>query len=111
MSLCSFNRLGLDLEKAFLNVEITQGQRDLLRFLWVCDVQSKSVNVIVLRFTRVVFGLVCSPFILNAVLRNLLAKYEITDPQFHADVLKSLCVDDYASRTERISQEILQPLL
>ena len=69
------------------------------------------MNVIVLRFTRVVFGLVCSPFILNAVLRNLLTKYEIIDPEFVADVLKSLCLDDYASRTERITQEMLQPLL
>lgn len=43
------------------------------------------------------FGLVCSPFILNAVLKNHLTEYEETDPQFVLDVLKPLCVDDYAS--------------
>ena len=92
-------------------MEIIREHRHLLRFLWVDDIESKSLNVIVLRFTRVVFDLVCSNFILNAVLRNLLAKYEFIDPQFVADVLKSLCVDDYASRTERISQEMFQPVL
>ena len=88
--------LVLDLKKTFLNVDITQEQRDLLRFLWVDDIDSKLGNVIVLRFTRVVFGLMCTPFILNAVLRNLLVKYEIIDPEFDADVLESLCVDDFA---------------
>ena len=85
------------MEKAFLNVEIPPEQRDLLRFLWVKDPFSSSPEEVVYRFTRQVFGLVCSPFILNAVLRNHLTKYEETDPQFVFDVLKSLYVDDYAS--------------
>ena len=76
-----------DLEKAFLNVEIRPEQRDLLRFLWVKDPFSSSPEEVVYRFTSLVFGLVCSPFIL---------KYEETDSQFVFDVLKSLYVDDYA---------------
>ena len=92
-----------DLEKAFLNVEITPEQRDLLRFLWIDDPFSISPKEVVLRFTRLVFGLVCSPFILNAVLRNHLTKYEANDPQFVFDVLKSLYVDDYASGEDSVS--------
>ena len=85
-----------DLEKAFLNVEIRPEQRDLLRFLWIKDPFSSSPEEVVYRFTSLVFGLVCCPFILNAVLRNHLTKYEETDSQFVFDVLKSLYVDDYA---------------
>jgi hypothetical protein len=93
-----------DLEKAFLNVEITPDQRDLLRFLWVDDPFTNSPKEIIYRFTRLVFGLVCSPFILNVVLRNHLTKYETSDRQFVFDVLKSLYVDDYASGGESVSE-------
>ena len=51
-----------DLEKAFLNVEVAAEERNLLRFLWFDDVNSSNPEVILLRFTRLVFGLVCSPF-------------------------------------------------
>jgi hypothetical protein len=91
-----------DLEKAFLNVEITPDQRCLLRFLWVDDPFTNSPKEIIYQFTRLVFGLVCSPFILNVVLRNHLTKYETSDPQFVVDVLKSLYVDDCASGGESV---------
>lgn len=93
-----------DLEKTFLNVEITPDQRDLLRFLWVDDPFSNSPIEIMYRFTRLVFGLICSPFILNVVLRNYLTKYETNDPQFVFDVLKSLYVDDYVSGGESVPE-------
>ena len=54
-----------DLEKAFLNVEVKLKDRNLLKFLWIDDVDSLNPEIIKLRFTRLVFGLVCSPFILN----------------------------------------------
>ena len=61
------------------------------------NVDSPSPQVQTLKFNRLVFGLVSSPFILNATLRNHLLKYEGEDPQFVNDVLNSLYVDDYAS--------------
>ena len=86
-----------DLEKAFLNVEVAAEERNLLRFLWLDDVNSSNPEVILLRYTRLVFGLVCSPFILNVTLRNHLAKYESIDPEFVNTVVKALYVDDFAS--------------
>ena len=65
-----------DLETAFPE------DRNLLRFLWIDDVNPLNSEIIKLRFTRLVFGLVCSPFILNVTLRNHLSKYENMDPQF-----------------------------
>ena len=64
-----------DIEKAFLNVEVDEGDRDSLRFLWVDDVASDSPNLVVYRFCRVVFGLNSSPFLLNATLRHHFMKF------------------------------------
>ena len=51
-----------DIEKAFLQIRIRENERDCLRFHW-----SKKVNYDVIkiyRFTRLVFGLNQSPFVL-----------------------------------------------
>ena len=91
-----------DLEKAFLNVEVDPEQRNLLRFLWINDISSSNPEVIIFRFTRLVFGLVCSPFILNVTLRNHLSKYENIDPDFVNTVVRALYVDDFASGKDSV---------
>ena len=55
-----------DIEKVFLMISIKPSDRDSLRFLWYNDLQSREPEVTVLRFTRVVFGVSLSPFLLNA---------------------------------------------
>ncbi len=69
-------------QKAFLNIEIAWQDRDCLRFLWVQDVDSNVVNPVVYRFCRVVFGLNCSPFLLNATLQHHLDSFVDIDPEF-----------------------------
>jgi hypothetical protein len=71
-----------DIEKAFLNIEIAWQDRDCLRFLWVQDVDSNVVNPVTYRFCRVVFGLNCSPFLLNATLQHHLDSFVDIDPKF-----------------------------
>ena len=99
-----FHKVALigDLEKAFLNIEINPEERNLLRFLWIDDINSSNPEVITLRFTRLVFGLVCSPFILNVTLRNHLSKYENIDPSFVDTVVRALYVDDFASGKDSV---------
>ena len=41
---------------------------DFLRFLWVKDPNTEPVELVKLRFTRVVFGVTSSPFLLNATI-------------------------------------------
>ena len=78
-----------DLKKALLNVEVNPEERNLLRFLWTDDIYSSNPEIITLRFVRLVFGLACSPFILNVTLRNHLAKYEDIDPEFVSTVVRA----------------------
>ena len=91
-----------DLGKAFLNVEVNPEQRNLLRFLWISDISSSNPEVIILRFTRLVFGLISSPFIFNVILRNHLSKYEKIDPDFVNTVVRALYVDDFASGKDSV---------
>ena len=63
-----------DLRKAFLQIRIRECERDILRFYWIKNQNVSDTEI--LRFTRLVFGLIQSPFILEAILLSQLSKYE-----------------------------------
>ena len=63
-----------DLRKAFLQIRIRECERDILRFYWIKNQNVSDTEI--LRFTRLVFGLIQSPFILEAILQSHLSKYE-----------------------------------
>ena len=56
-----------DIRKAFLQIRIHESERDALRFLWRADAHSEIETY---RFTRVLFGLAPSPFLLGGVLER-----------------------------------------
>ncbi|MCP4490541.1 MAG: DDE-type integrase/transposase/recombinase [Gammaproteobacteria bacterium] len=60
-----------DVEKAFLQICIKVSDRDVTRFFWYKDPTNPTTenNIKVFRFCRVVFGIVCSPFLLGATLK------------------------------------------
>ena len=57
-----------DLEKAFLQVQLHEKDRDATRFLWLSNPEDTTSNLITYRFRSVLFGATCSPFILSATL-------------------------------------------
>ena len=57
-----------DIQQAYLNVEINEEDRDFLRFLWINNVDYENPKVITYRFTRVLFGMGPSQFLLAAVI-------------------------------------------
>ena len=48
-----------DIKSAFLNIRISEEDRDYLRFLWVDDISKLNPEIIVKRFAALPFGLNC----------------------------------------------------
>lgn len=86
-----------DIEKAFLMVSISEADRNVLRFLWFDNVLCEQPQIIVLRFTRVVFGVSSSPFLLNATIRHHIEQYRSQDSEFVEGFLRAIYVDDLNS--------------
>lgn len=92
--------IAADIERAFLMIAMTEKDRDVLRFLWVDDVSKEHPETIVLRFTRVVFGVSSSPFLLNATIRYHLEKHAVIHPDLVRKLLRSTYVDDIVTGAE-----------
>ena len=93
-----------DIEKAFLMIAVKEEDRDVLRFLWVDDVQSAEPKVVEYRFTRVVFVVTSSPFPLNATLHKHISSFEREDPEFVSQNLCSLYVNDLILSLEDVDK-------
>ena len=57
-----------DIEKAFLHIWLHEDDRDWTRFLWLTNLLDPESEFQTYRFKVVLFGAVCSPFMLNATL-------------------------------------------
>jgi hypothetical protein len=68
--------ISADIEKAFLMVGIDSSDRDMLRFLWLEDLERLNSKIKHLRFCRLVFGLRPSPAILGATIYQHLNSYQ-----------------------------------
>ena len=82
-----------DIKQAFLQVEIAEEHRDFVRFLWFKDINETPRKIISLRFTRVVFGLTSSPFLLNGTIKIHVSKY-LPVPHY-TDIVKKLLLNLY----------------
>ncbi|XP_063391759.1 uncharacterized protein LOC134677258 [Cydia fagiglandana] len=95
------HRIGLtsDIEKAFLQMALHEKDRDVTRFLWLKDT-SKPVsqdNLLYLRFCRVPFGVISSPFLLNATIKHHLSNAEDQQVRQKAN---DIYVDNFVSGTD-----------
>ena len=86
--------LTADIVKAFLMILVCEEDRDVLRFPWVDDLHRDAPNICILRFTRVMFGISSSPFLLNATLQHHLDQYSTSHPDLVNQLTKSIYVDD-----------------
>ena len=80
-----------DIRKAFLQIRIRENERDSLRFHWQKEPHSE---IEVLRFTRALFGLISSPFLLAGVLECHFDAWEKKYPDLIRELRRSLYVDD-----------------
>ena len=88
-----------DLKKAFLQVRIKEEERDALRFHWRPPNSSKTS---ILRFTRVLFGMTCSPFLLGGVIHQHLNVWEKQYPELIKEIRDGLYVDDLLNGGENV---------
>ena len=81
-----------------MNIEIDEGDRDFLRFLWAENISEKD-KIVVYRFLRVVFGVTSSPFLLGAMIKSHVSKYIVAQIAVVAlkKSLRDMCVDDVAT--------------
>lgn len=59
------NTFATDIEKAFLQITISEKNKDFLRFLWFDNVYSEQPKIVRNRFARILFGVTSSPYLLN----------------------------------------------
>ena len=77
-----------DVEKAFLQISVSEGDRDVHRFLWNLGGETKHM-----RFRRVPFGNCASPFLLNATIQHHLVKFP--NSRVIEELKDNLYVDDW----------------
>ena len=87
-----------DLKQAFLQVRIRPEDRDVLRFHWFKHKNTSEIDV--LRFTCALFGLVQSPFLLGATLKQHLESLRERHPNEVEEITKSLYVDEIITGAE-----------
>ena len=65
-----------DVEKAFLNIELHEDDRQYTKFLWLSNPADPNSAFQEFQFRTVLFGATCSPFLLNVVIMEHLKKYQ-----------------------------------
>ena len=78
-----------------MQVRIKEDDREMLRFRWIKDKDPKQIDT--LRFTKAIFGLIQSPFILCETLDAHLESKKRDNIKEIAEIKKSLYVDDFIS--------------
>ena len=83
-------------------ISVNKDDRDSRRFLWYDNVNSETAEMITYHFTRVVFRVSCSPYLLNATLKYHIQKYAETHPEISNKLIYSL----YASNVNSGAHDV-----
>lgn len=88
-------------------MRVRKNDRDAMRFHWHGNEQSE---IETLRFTRALFGLTPSPFLLGGVIDTHLTSWEEREPEVVARIKKDLYIDDLISGSTTVNkaQELKQ---
>ncbi|KRZ05508.1 hypothetical protein T11_1027 [Trichinella zimbabwensis] len=95
-----------DISKMFLQIRLNPEDKDVSRFLWRSMDQGKKPRIF--RFTRVTFGLNCSPFLAMAVLLHHANSMQVEFGKATENVKKNMYVDDIVLSGEEEEEVISQ---
>ena len=90
-----------DIKQAFLQIRVRESERDALRFHWS---SAPDLETVTYRFTRVLFGLAPSPFLLGGVLEHHLSSWSKKYPDEVERLRHSLYVDDILTGGKDVTQ-------
>ena len=93
-----------DIEKAFHMITVDEQDRDALRFLWIDDVYATDPKLVCYRFSKVVFGLNCSPFLLGATLNYHIQNCKLEDATLKDTLTQSTYVDDVVMGADTVER-------
>lgn len=99
---CFLYAITSDIKSAFLNIRVDESDRDFLRFLWVDDIEKEEPKIILKRFTSVIFGVISSPFLLNATIWYHMQKFVNEYPEIVLKFLRDLYMDDCVTGAQTI---------
>uniref|UniRef100_A0A8R1E5E5 Integrase catalytic domain-containing protein n=1 Tax=Caenorhabditis japonica TaxID=281687 RepID=A0A8R1E5E5_CAEJA len=97
-----------DVEKAFLQVRLHEADRDATRVLWIKDLDKPATNenLVIYRFTRVLFGLNVSPYLLAGTILFHLEKHP--NRRLADEMAKNLYVDNLILTTDEVPDKAIQ---
>ena len=93
-----------DIEKAFHMISVNERDRDALRFLWIDDVYATDPKLVCYHFSKVVFGLNCSPFLLGATFNYHIQNCNLDDPTLKESLIQSTYVDDVVMGADTVER-------
>ena len=91
-----------DLKQTFLQVRFREEGRDSLRFHWLKN--KDPTQIVVPCYTRALFGLVQSPFILRATANEHVSSCECKHPAEVEQIRRGLYVDDVISGASTVEE-------
>ena len=83
-----------DIKSAFHQIFLKESSRDLTRFLWFDDINSKNPIIVKMRHCVVLFGLSPSPFILCSTVSNHMEQYIESHEEIVRKFLRDIYMDD-----------------
>ena len=89
-------------KKAFSQIPIRESERNVLCFHWVGSLESKIIKI--LRFTRLVFGLTQSPFILEGTLKKHFENYRDSFKKLIKIIENDIYVDDLVNQSNNLEE-------
>ncbi|GFQ73433.1 integrase catalytic domain-containing protein [Trichonephila clavata] len=98
-----------NIQLAFLEIGIVEEDRQFLKFLWIKkggpNLDLSTPNIETFRYTRVTFGVKCSPFLLAAVIKLHVEKY-VNKYKRECELLNKLYVDDLINSTSDTTEAL-----
>ncbi|XP_064475573.1 uncharacterized protein LOC135389456 [Ornithodoros turicata] len=96
-----------DIQKAFLQVSLSEEDRDALRFLWYKETPLPGMElppIVTWRMTRVPFGATASPFLLAATIKHHLESLQNQYPVTTKILMNDMYVDDLVTGANSLEE-------